>query len=100
MSGSEMSPLPGVALYDVKNLKIEKYKLDGALEAVAQAPECVYAPLDGMASSTGHLDLTLGGGKIRTQSEGFLWQRDEQSLSFSNHVHTVINMGTWKPKIP
>ena len=100
MSGSEMSPLPGVALYDVKNLKIEKYQLDGKLEAVAEAPECVYAPLDGVASSAGHLELTLGGGKIRTQSDGFLWQRDEQSLNFSNHVHTVIKMGTWKPTTP
>ncbi|HEX4350662.1 MAG TPA: hypothetical protein VH251_09745 [Verrucomicrobiae bacterium] len=100
MSGSEMSPLPGVALYDVKNLKIEKYQLDGKLEAVAKTPECTYAPLDGLASSAGHLDLLLGDGKIHLQGEGFLWQRDDQLLIVSNHVQTVIKMGTWKLTTP
>jgi hypothetical protein len=100
LTGAEMSPLPGVAQYDVKKLKIEKYGLNGKLQAVAIAPECIYAPLDGVASSTGHLELILGEGKIRTQSDGFLWQRNEQSLIFSNHVQTVIKMGTWKLTTP
>ena len=96
LSGSEMSPLPGVALYDVKKLKIEKFGLDGRLEAVAESPECMYAPLDGVASSPGHLDLSLQGGKIHLQGEGFLWQQNDQSLVVSNQVRTVIKMGTWK----
>jgi hypothetical protein len=100
LSGAEMSPLPGVALYDVKKLKIEEYGKDGKLEAVAQTPECIYAPLDGVASSPGHLDLSLDGGKIHLQGEGFLWQRNDQSLIVSNQVHTVIKMGTWKLTTP
>ena len=100
LSGAEMSPLPGVALYDVKKLKIEEYAIDGKLEAVAQTPECVYAPLDGVASSPGHLDLSLDGGKIHLQGEGFLWQRNDQLLIVSNQVHTVIKMGTWKLTTP
>src|SRR5579863_8476167 len=34
LSWAEMSPLPGVALYDVKKLKIESFALDGRLDAV------------------------------------------------------------------
>ena len=100
LSGTEMSPLPGVALYDVKKLKIEEYGKDGKLQAVAQTPDCVYAPLDGVASSPGHLDLSLDGGKIHLQGEGFLWQRNDQLLIVSNQVHTVIKMGTWKLTTP
>jgi len=100
LSGSEMSPLPGVALYNVKKLKIERFGLDGRLVAVAQSPDCVYAPLDGVASSPGHLDLLLGEGKIHLQGEGFLWQQNEQSLVVSNQVRTVIKMGTWKLATP
>jgi len=100
MSGAAMSPLPGVALYDVKQLRIEKFNLDGRMEAVAEAPECVYAPLDGVASSPGHLDLLLSDGKIHLQGEGFLWQRNETSLIISNQVRTVIKMGAWKLTTP
>jgi hypothetical protein len=100
LSGAAMSPLPGAALYDVKKLKIERFGLDGRLEAVAEAPECIYAPLDGVASSPGHLDLLLDDGKIHLQGEGFLWQRNESSLIISNQVRTVIKMGTWKLTTP
>jgi hypothetical protein len=100
LSGAAMSPLPGVALYDVKKLKIEEYQMDGKLKAVAQTPECIYSPLDGVASSAGHLDLSLDGDKIHLQGEGFLWQRNDQSLIVSNQVHTVIKMGTWKLTTP
>jgi hypothetical protein len=100
LSGAEMSPLPGVALYDVKKLKIEKFNTNGILEAVAEAPQCTYAPLDETASSPGHLDLTLGGGKIRVHGEGFLWQENTQSLIISNRQQTLINMGNWKLTTP
>jgi hypothetical protein len=100
LSGAEMSPLPGVALYDVKKLKIEKFTPEGKLEAVVQAPECTYAQLDGVASSAGPLDLLLDDGKIHLQGEGFLFDRTEQTLTVSNQVRTVIKMGTWKMTTP
>jgi len=91
LTGAEMSQLPD-GTYTVKKLKIENYLVDGKLEGVAEAPQCYYAPLDDIASSPGHLELTLRDGIIRTKSEGFMWRQNESSLYFSNKVVTVIKM--------
>lgn len=99
LSGAEMAPLPG-ATYDVKKLKIENYYLNGRLQAVAEAPQCVYAPFDAVASSTGHLELDLDEGKIHVRGEGFLWRQNDNLLIISNQQHTVIKMGTWKLSPP
>ncbi len=98
LTGAEMAPLAGTlyGMYGIKELKIEKFRSNGTVEAVAEAPQCVYAPMDGVASSTGHLDLTLGNGKIHLQGEGFLWIQNESRLTISNQVSTVIKMGNWK----
>ena len=99
LSGAEASPLPGT-LFDLKKMKVEKFGSDGKPEAVVLAPQCVYAPLDGVASSPGHLELKSGDGKIRTEGDGFLWQQNEQSLVISNHVRTVIELPSAKPDKP
>jgi hypothetical protein len=92
LTGDEMTPLPG-GLFDVKNLTIEKFDVSGKLLAVIRAPECTYAELDGIASSPGHLEVDLAGGKIHTEGDGFLWQQKDQSLAISNNVHTIIKAG-------
>ena len=61
-----------------------------------EAPQCVYAPLDGVANSAGHMELRSGDGRFRVDGDGFLWQQNESSLNISNHVHTLIKMGAWK----
>ena len=91
LSGAEAVPLPG-GLLEVKRLKIEKFTADGRTEAVVEAPECVYAPLDNVASSAGRLTLRTGDGKFRVEGEGFLWRLNESSLTISNEVRTVIEM--------
>jgi hypothetical protein len=93
LSGTEASPLPG-ALYDLKQMKVEKFGADGRLEAVVEAPQCIYAPLDGVANSAGHMELKSGDGKFRVEGDGFLWQQNDSSLVISNHVRTVIQTGT------
>jgi hypothetical protein len=99
LTGAEMTTLPGT-LYEVKKLKIEQFGTNGVLEAVAEAPECTYAPLDGIASSPGHLEMSLGNGKIHVQGEGFSWQQNDSSMVISNQQHTVIKMGAWKLPTP
>ena len=94
-SGSEATPLPGT-LFNLKRMTVEKFNTEGKLEAVAAAPECVYAPIDGIANSSGHLELKSGDGKFRTEGDGFLWLQSEQTLSLSNHVHTVIEVPAGK----
>lgn len=93
LSGAEAAPLPG-GLLDVKNLKVEKFSKTGKTEAVVRAPQCTYAPLEGMASSAGRMELLTGDGKIKIQveGEGFLWRQTESSLTISNRVRTVIEL--------
>ena len=89
LSGAEASPLPGT-LFDLKQMKVERFSADGKLEATVLAPQCIYAPLDGVANSAGHLELKSGDGKFHVEGDGFLWQQNESSLVISNHVRTVI----------
>ena len=95
LSGTEASPLPG-GLLDVKNLKVETFGTNGEAVVTVQAPQCTYAPLDGVASSAGRLELRSGDGKFRVEGDGFLfrWRQNESSLTISNHVHTVIDFPT------
>ena len=89
LSGAEASSLPD-ALVDLKKMKVEKFRTDGKLEAVVEAPQCIYAPFKGVANSAGHLQLKSGDGNFRVEGDGFLWLQNEQLLTISNHVHTVI----------
>jgi hypothetical protein len=99
LSGAEASPLPGGFL-DVKQLRVETFSASGKPEAVVIAPQCVYSPMDGVASSAGRLEMRTGDGKFRIEGEGFLWQQADNSLTISNQVHTVIKAGTRKMTLP
>lgn len=94
LTGAEASPLPG-GLLDVKRLQVESYALDGKIQMIVRAPQCNYAPLDGVANSAGRLEMQTGDGNFRIQGEGFLWRQDDSTLIISNHVHTVIQAGTF-----
>lgn len=96
LSGSQATPLPG-GLLDVKNLKVETFTKAGKTEALVQAPQCTYAPLDFVASSPGRLEFQTGDGKVRVTGKGFLWRQNESSLTISNDVHTVIDIPALKP---
>jgi hypothetical protein len=91
LTGAEAQPLPG-GLLDVKQLRVETFGLDGKTQVVVRAPQCTYAPLDGVANSAGHMELQSGDGKFHVQGEGFLWRQTVSSLTISNHVQTVIDM--------
>ena len=93
LSGAAAAPLPG-GLLDVKELKVELFSTNGLLQAVAQAPQCTYAPLDNWASSAWRLEVWSADGKYRIEGEGFLLRQTNSSLtiSISNHVHTVIEI--------
>lgn len=98
LSGAEAAPLPG-GLLDVKDLSVEIFNTNGVREVSALAPQCTYALLDGVANSSGHVEMHSGDGKISVSGEGFLFvcRPDATSLILSNHVHTVIESGLLKP---
>ena len=89
MTGSEMTPLPETK-FQVKELTLRAFSEAGKLQGVVEAPDCIYAPLDGVANSAGHLQLKLMDDKIHVEGDGFLWRQNEQTLLISNHVETVI----------
>ena len=101
LSCAQTTPLPG-ALYDLKNMKVEKFSADGKLEAVVEAPQCIYAPLAGVANSAGHLELKSGNTNysVHIEGDGFLWQQNELFLVVSNHQRTVIEFTSAKPNKP
>jgi hypothetical protein len=89
MSGAEASPQAG-GLLVIKQLKLEKFGVDGKLEAVVEAPECAYDMQNGVAGSPGHLQMRTGDGNLRIEGDGFLWRQTNQWLTISNRVQTVI----------
>lgn len=99
LTGAEASPLPG-GLMDVKQLRVETFNLDGKTEIIVSAPQCTYAPMDGLASSSGRLKLQTGDGKFRVEGEGFLWRQTDSLLIISNRVHTVIDVPAGQTSLP
>jgi hypothetical protein len=98
LSGAEAQPLPG-GLLAIKQLKLESFDENGNLEWIVGAPECVYDTMNATANSSGHLQLASGDGKFRVEGDGFLWQRNAQSLTISNRVQTVIENKAAKTKL-
>ena len=99
LSGAEAQPQTG-GLLVIKQLKLETFTLDGKLEMIVNAPECVYDTFNHVANSTGHLQLQAGDGKFHVEGDGFLWRQDDSFLTISNHVYTVIKTSAWKPTMP
>jgi hypothetical protein len=99
LSGAEAQPQAG-GLLAIKQLKLEMFNTNGALEMVVTAPDCVYDTLHGEASSPGHLQLETGDGKSHVEGDGFLWRQTNQFLTISNHVQSVIETAPEKKTRP
>lgn len=84
--------MPGGILI-IKQLRLETFYTNGTLQAVVEAPECIYDTVNNTANSAGHLHLQNGDGTIQTDGDGFLWRQKDSSLTISNHVHSVIATG-------
>jgi hypothetical protein len=93
ISGAEAQLQPDGSML-IKQLKLEMFDVNGKLEIVVDAPECVYDTVNGTANSSGELHVRTGDGKFRVQGEGFLWRQNDSFLTISNHVQTVIENAT------
>jgi len=93
ISGAEAQQIT-MALWLIKQVKIEKFYEDGKLQIVAEAPECVYDRINAVANSPGELHIQSGDGQLRIDGEGFLWRQTESLLTISNQVQTVITRPT------
>jgi hypothetical protein len=88
LSGAEASPQGGLLV--IKQLKLETFDVNGKLEVIVTAPECVYDTMKCVAGSPGPLQVQSGDGKYRIEGEGFLWRQNDSHLIISNRVQTVI----------
>jgi hypothetical protein len=93
LSGAEAQPQPG-GLLIIKQLQLKTFDMDGKLNIVVTAPECIYNTMAGTASSGGPLRLQNGDGTFRVEGEGFLWRQASQFLTISNQVRTRIETGS------
>jgi hypothetical protein len=64
--------------------------VNGKLQMIAEAPECVYDRNSAVAHSPGALRIRSGDGQVRIEGKGFLWRQDDSMLTISNQVQTVI----------
>jgi hypothetical protein len=89
LSGAQAQPLSGGLLL-IKQLKLEMFDEDGKTQFIARAPECIYDPVHGQASSPGEVHLRTGNGELTIDGEGFLWQQNISFFIISNQVQTLI----------
>jgi hypothetical protein len=90
MSGAEADPIEGGLLL-IKQLKLEAFDKDGKLQFIVTAPECVYDPMKGVATSAGELHMRTGDQQVNVDGKGFLWRQAASLLTISNQVQTVID---------
>lgn len=89
MSGAEADPIEGGLLL-IRQLKLEAFNEKGELQFVVTAPQCIYDPTKGLATSTGELHMRTGDSQVQVDGKGFLWRQASSLLTISNQVQTVI----------
>jgi lipopolysaccharide export system protein LptA len=89
MAGAEAQPLAG-GLLVIRQLKLETFGTNGSPEAIVEAPECIYDTQNSVANSAGKLSVQNGDGKIHIDGDGFLWRQNDNFLTISNNVRTLI----------
>jgi hypothetical protein len=100
LSGSDASPLPG-GLMDLKQMHVETFTADAKPEMVVRAPQCTYELSDGgVASSAGPVEIQSADGKFYVAGDGFLWRQNDNVLTISNSVRTVIKSGFFSLPTP
>ncbi|HEY3761224.1 MAG TPA: hypothetical protein VGN23_05705 [Verrucomicrobiae bacterium] len=90
LSGAEADPQPGGLLL-IKKFQLQLVNTNGEIQAIANAPECTYDTVHGLAYSPGPLFLQNGDGKIRVQGTGFIWRQADSFLAVSNQKTTFEN---------
>jgi hypothetical protein len=89
ISGAKAEPIEG-GLLRIKQVKLERFQVDGKAQFIVTAPECVFNPMNGQANSPGEVHMQTGDEQLRIDGQGFLWRQSESYLIISNHVQTII----------
>jgi hypothetical protein len=95
--GAEAIP-EGKGRVRLKNLHIESFRENGTLEAVVDAPDCVYDHTTRTASSAGPLAAHSADGQLHMQGVGFFLSLTNQSLYISNNFKISLRQLKLAPK--
>jgi lipopolysaccharide export system protein LptA len=74
-------------LYDVK---VQKFRTNGAVELIIEAPESFYDETRKAVNSPGPVQFRTGDGQFNLSGVGYLWLQTNSTLYISNQVKTVV----------
>ena len=89
VSGAKAQQMAGEQFLITK-LTLETYDKSGKLQYLVTAPQCFYNPIDGTANSPGEIHVRTGDGAMQVDGKGFLWRRNDSSITISNDVRTIF----------
>ncbi len=70
---------------------LQTFRETGERQMVIEAPQCVQDSPQRTVSSSGPLRAQVAQGKFFIESERFLWQQTNASLTISNRVHSIVH---------
>lgn len=88
LEGAKAQPRSG--RYWITDARLRTFRTNGALEMLAEAPQCVYDAAQKTVSSAGPLQIQSADRRFLLEGEGFLLQQTNSNLIISNRVHTVV----------
>jgi lipopolysaccharide export system protein LptA len=75
------------AVYDAK---VQRFRTNGALELIIEAPECFYDENHKAVNSAGPVQFRTADGRFSLSGVGFLWLQTNSILYISNRVQTIV----------
>src|SRR5262249_47196715 len=74
----------------VYDAKVQRFRTNGAVELIIEAPECFYDEKQKEVNSAGPVQFRTGDGRFNLSGVGFLWLQTNSTLYISNQVRTVV----------
>lgn len=94
ISGQSVQTLPGSTRLRVEALRLEFFRENGALEFIAEAPDCTFDLQTRIASSAGPLRARTADQRLILSGTGFLARPDTSTLVLSNAVRALVQPDT------
>jgi len=75
---------------EVYNVKVQRFRTNGTVEIIIEAPECFYDEHRKAIDSAGPVQFRTADGRFFLSGVGFLWLQTNSILYISNQVKTVV----------
>jgi hypothetical protein len=98
VTGKSAKTVGGLTVLRLEGLRLETYGTNGALDLVAEAPECIFDIKTKTASSAGALKAEMADQRLSISGVGFEYRQDEGTLVVSNQVRTMLRRELIMPR--